>query len=112
MSHKEMQSCIEACVRCAQECEHCGEACLHEKGMTELAACISLDSDCAQICWTAAAYMSRGSEFSAGVCELCAEICDACAEECQRHSHDHCKSCAKACQRCAEECRKMAGARV
>ncbi len=61
MSHQQHQSCIEACQHCAQECEHCNDACLNEPEIQALAECIRLDRDCAQICWTAAAYMSRGS---------------------------------------------------
>jgi hypothetical protein len=112
MSHQENQSCIEACVKCAQECEHCGDACLGEKSVGDMVHCIRLDRDCAQACWMAAAFMSRGSEFMRGACELCAETCDACAEECMKHQNDHCKRCAEACSRCADECRKMAGAAV
>src|SRR5262245_31186917 len=112
MAHQEHQSCIEACFECAQECEHCTDACLNEKNVAELARCIRLDQDCAQLCWAAVAYMSRGSEFVSGICQLCAEVCDACAEECEGHHMDHCRRCAEACRRCAEECRKMAGARI
>ena len=63
MTHQQYQSCIEACVACAQECEHCGDACLSEQDVAKMAECIRLDRDCAEICWAAAAYMSRGSRF-------------------------------------------------
>jgi hypothetical protein len=63
MAHHENQSCIEACVRCAQECEHCADACLSEQKVKEMAECIRLDKDCAEISWSAAALMSRGSRF-------------------------------------------------
>ena len=112
MSHHEHQSCIEACVQCATECGHCFEACLSEPNIAELADCIRLDCDCAQICLTAVAYMSRGSQFASHICQNCAEICDACAESCERHDHEHCQRCAEACRHCAEECRNMAGAAV
>jgi hypothetical protein len=109
MSHQEFQSCIDACVQCAQECEHCVTACLGESDVQNMAACIRLDRDCAAICWTAVAFMSRRSEFDAEVCRLCASVCAACGSECGKHSHDHCRRCAEACQRCAEACRQMAG---
>lgn len=109
MSHDKFRSCIEACVRCAQECEHCTMACLQEDDVKQMARCIRLDADCAEICWGAASYMSRGSEFAQEICRVCAEICDACGDECNKFDMDHCQRCAKACHDCAEECRKMAG---
>lgn len=112
MPHRNHQSCIEACVRCAQECEHCATACLHEQDVKAMAYCIQLDRDCAEICWTAAAYMSRGSDFAAEICRICADVCDACGAECERHDMDHCRVCAEACRQCAEECRRMVGAGV
>lgn len=107
MTHRENQSCIEACVRCAQACEHCANACLDEHDVEKMADCIRSDRDCAAICWLAAGYMSRGSQFIEDVCRLCAEICETCAAECRKHEHEHCQECADACERCAEECRKM-----
>lgn len=101
-------SCIEACVKCAQACEHCANSCLSEQDVQMMAECIRGDRDCAEICWTAAGWMSRGSTFAADLCRVCAEVCDACAEECAKHKKEHCQRCAEACRACAEECRKMA----
>ncbi|HEX7449958.1 MAG TPA: four-helix bundle copper-binding protein [Pirellulales bacterium] len=109
MSHERFASCIEACVRCAQECEHCASACLDEHEVGMLAECIRLDRDCAEVCLSALAMMSRGSRFATEVCRVCAEICDACGEECAKHDHEHCQRCAEACRHCADECRQMAG---
>lgn len=103
------QSCIDTCVRCAQECEHCAEACLGEKNVEKMAGCIRSDRDCAEMCWTTAALLSRDSDFAAQICQLCAEVCDACGGQCESHEADHCQVCAKACRECAEECRQMAG---
>jgi len=112
MAHHEHRSCIDACVECAQECEHCADACLSEPDVSRMAECIRLDRDCAEICWAAAGYMSRGSHFLNDVCRVCADVCDACAAECEKHEADHCRRCAEACHPCAEECRRMAGAGV
>ena len=109
MAHHQHQSCIEACIRCAQECEHCASTCLREADVKKMAECIRLDDDCGSICWSAAAFMSRGSQFAEEICRVCAEICDACGAECRKHKVDHCQTCAEACERCAEECRRMAG---
>lgn len=110
MSHHEHQSCIDACLACAQECEHCASACLEEHDVASMAECIRLDRDCATICFLAAGFMSRDSRFALELCRLCAEVCDACGAECRRHDADHCQRCAGACERCADECRQMAAA--
>src|SRR2546425_3092271 len=94
MTHEHFQACIDACVHCAQECEHCGHACLSEADVAHLMECIQLDCDCAEMCWLAAGFMSRGSHFAVELCRVCAEICDACAAERAKHEHDHCQRCA------------------
>lgn len=109
MTHNEYRTCIEACIKCAQECEHCFDACLKEADVASMAECIRLDKDCAEVCWSAAGFMSRGSEFINMICRICAEICDACGVECAKHDAEHCQSCATACKQCADECRSMAG---
>lgn len=108
MTHQSMQTCIDACYDCAVACDHCASACLQEQDVKSLARCIALDIDCAEICRTAAGFMSRGSECAGAICGICADVCDACAEECERHPMDHCRECAAACRKCADECRRMA----
>lgn len=108
MPHERFSACIEACNRCAVTCDHCAVSCLQEPNVKEMADCIRLDMDCAQVCRFAAAMMSRGSQHARDVCRLCAGICEACGAECARHPAQHCQDCAKECQRCAEACRAMA----
>jgi Domain of Unknown Function (DUF326) len=110
MAHEQYRSCITACEECADACDHCATACLAEPNVAEMARCVRLDMDCAQICRLAAGFMARGSELAAQACQACADVCEACGEECARHKNDHCQKCAEACRRCAEECRRMAGA--
>ena len=107
MAHEQYRDCIEACQACANACEHCATACLKDGQVSELARCIELDLECAQICRLAVSSMARGGEYAHAVCQLCADVCDACGEECARHKHAHCQECAEACRRCAEECRRM-----
>lgn len=108
MTHEQYQSCLDACVRCALACEHCATACLAEPDTGAMAKCIRLNQDCAAICWLAASFMGRRSEFDTEVCRLCASICDACAAECGAHAPEHCQRCAEACRTCVEACRTMA----
>ncbi|MEX0929080.1 MAG: four-helix bundle copper-binding protein [Balneolales bacterium] len=110
MPHEKYQKCIDACNQCAVTCEHCAAACLQEDNAKELARCIALDLNCADICYLSSKFMAGASEFSERICIFCAEICEACGAECKKHSHmSHCKECADACFQCAKICREMAG---
>jgi hypothetical protein len=102
----------EACYRCATACERCGTACLHEKEIADLADCVRLTRDCAEICRLAAAWMARNNRFAGTLCEICAVLCNACDIECAKHPIDHCQACADECRRCAELCRRMVGGAV
>jgi len=109
MSHEHFRSCIEACNTCADACGDCAKSCLFEPNRHELARCIQLDLDCAEICRLASAYMARDSELSGEISALCARVCEWCAEECERHDMEHCRRCAKACRECARECGALLG---
>lgn len=109
---KQMDECVRACLDCALECERCFGDCV-DMDMAGMAACIKLCRDCADVCFTNAQLMARGSEFH--LCEQCAEICERCADECERQAKQHkgehaemLRRCAEACRRCAESCRRMA----
>lgn len=107
MPHQTYQDCIDACNACLAECLHCAVSCLKEQNPAELAACIKLDLDCADMCQTAVGHMARGSTQAKAVCTLCADVCEQCGAECAKHSHEHCQSCARACEKCAQACRAM-----
>jgi hypothetical protein len=107
--NKSNQACIDACVQCAQECEDCTSACLNESDVNEMAGCIRANIDCMGLCWTAAAFLSRESQFQEEICRLCAEACDVCAAECARHESEHCQRCSATCRWCADECRHVFG---
>jgi hypothetical protein len=107
MDQERIASCIEACNEAAEACEYCADACLDEDGVDDLVECIRLDRDCADLCRLVAAFLARGSTFSAALAALVADACDACAAECDQHDMEHCRACAEACRDCAEECRRM-----
>lgn len=105
MSHEQYKALIEHLNRCAIECSHCTIACLEEKDVKSMERCIKLNIDCAEVCRVTASLLTRGSELSEKMLEVCAEICNTCAEECGKHSQmEHCKRCADECRQCAEEC--------
>ena len=100
--------CIAASYACATVCDRCAVACLADDNPDDMARCISLTMDCAQICRAAAALMARHSEFVDTVSEVCADLCSACAIECGHHEARYCRQCAEACSRCAKLCREIA----
>jgi Domain of Unknown Function (DUF326) len=108
LQNTKWQSCIDACMRCAEACEFCATSDLREQDVKMMTSCAQINRECAAVCWTSAALMSMDSQFSKQLCSLCVDICDACANECERHNVDHCKICAQTCRSCAEECRRMA----
>lgn len=108
LQNTKWQSCIDACMRCAEACEFCATSDLKEQEVKMMASCAQINRECAAVCWTSASLMSMDSQFAKQFCGLCADICDACAQECERHNVEHCKNCAKICRSCAAECRKMA----
>ena len=109
LQNTKWQSCIDACMRCAEACEFCATSGLKEQDVKIMTSCAQINRECTEVCWTSAALMSMDSQFAKQFCNLCADICDACAQECERHNVDHCKICAQVCRSCAEECKRMAG---
>jgi len=111
LQNEKWQSCIDACMRCAESCEYCATCDLQEENVKMMINCVQTNRACASVCWTSAQLMSIDSEFAKKFCKLCADIRDTCAKECERHTDmDHCQLCAQTCRKCADECRRMSGA--
>ena len=104
MVQEHFRACIDALNECTETASVCAKACLFEPNRHDLARCISLDLDCAEICRLATGYIARNSALVAEVCSFTAEVCISCAEECEKHDLAHCRRCAEACRRCAREC--------
>ena len=104
MNNHNHQALIQKLLDCAITCENCATSCLQEEDVTMMAKCISLDRDCADICFQAARLLKRDSEVGHQFLVLCEEICRLCGDECGKHKHEHCQICALACKDCAEAC--------
>lgn len=110
----ELVRCVEECYDCSQSCTACADACLGEDTVKELAQCIRLNLDCADVCMATGALASRrtGSNelLLRTMLEACAQACRLCGEECARHAgeHEHCRICAESCQRCEQACLQAA----
>jgi hypothetical protein len=78
--------------------------------VADLAKCIRIDLDCADICATTGKVLSRLTAYdpatTRALVEACRTACKACAEECEKHAdmRDHCQICAEACRRCEDAC--------
>jgi hypothetical protein len=116
LDRAKLAECIEACFVCAQTCTACADACLSEEMVAELTKCIRTDLDCADICATTGAVLSRHTSYDANitkaVLEACRIACGACGTECESHAgmHDHCRLCAEACRRCEAACANLLSA--
>ncbi|MGH7518656.1 MAG: four-helix bundle copper-binding protein [Gemmatimonadales bacterium] len=107
---REMQECIEECLRCHGICLQTVSHCLELGGKHADPAHIGLLLDCAEICQTSANVMLRNSDRHQLTCRVCADICRACAEDCERIAGDDkmMKQCADECRRCQQSCELMA----
>lgn len=104
MENHDHSALIKKLFDCVLACENCATACLHEDDVKDMARCIALDRDCADICAQAARLLQRNSAIGHQYLVICEEICRMCGEECGKHEHDHCKQCAEACMTCADAC--------
>ncbi|KYH23948.1 hypothetical protein HAPAU_40270 [Halalkalicoccus paucihalophilus] len=100
--------CIDECFTCAQACEWCADECAGEG--EEMAECLRLCRDVADLTTLHARFMARDSNYSSKFAEVTAGACEECAEECERHDAEHCQVCADVLRECAETCREMASA--
>jgi hypothetical protein len=92
---------------CAEACNICFDACLDQQELSKLTLCIRITRDCADICLTAARYVSRGSKQLTHLLRACEEIAESCAAECAKHNYEHCQVCERACRSCADACRSV-----
>lgn len=104
-----MEDCIDNCYEAAQACEWCATACIR-MGEEDMARCIELCRDVADVTTLHARLMTRDSDYSSDLAATCADLCEACADECEQHDEDHCQICVDVLRRCADSCRDMASA--
>jgi len=103
----EMSECIDNCSEAAQAAEMCANACI-EAGNEEMADCIRLCRDVADLTSMHARFMSRNSAFHAELASTCADACEACIEECKQFDMEECQTCVAVLEPAAESCRSMA----
>lgn len=103
------KDCIKSCIECFIACEACLTTSLQSKEAKEMAACIQLERQCADMCKTAVSLMLHQSTHAQRLCEMCIKACQQCAQECAKHNnHAYYRHCMRACEQCAQECEKVA----
>jgi hypothetical protein len=107
---REMQQCVDECVRCHAICVTTVRHCLELGGRHADPAHIMLLLDCAEICQTSADFMLRISDRHQLTCRSCADICRACAGECERMAGGDqvMQQCTEQCRSCQHSCERMA----
>jgi hypothetical protein len=85
-----IERCIASCLDCGAVCTSCADACLSESNVAEMAACIRLDLDCADLCGATARMVGRltkpNKASMAATLQACIAACEACAAECGKHA--------------------------
>lgn len=76
-----LHRCIDACFDCAQVCTACADACLSEDSVAELTKCIRTNLDCADMCATTGAVLSRHTGYDA---MMTSAVLQACLAACRR----------------------------
>lgn len=105
MTQQDICPQLDIITQCAVQCERCAyDVCMGEPEMRECGqACV----DCAQICWTTASCLSRGSQVSIQMLQTCAQACTWCSQECQACDEPAAQTCAQVCAQCAQECQTL-----
>ncbi len=75
LQNTKWQSCIDACMRCAEACEFCATSDLKEQDVKMMASCAQMNRQCAAVSWTSAALMSMDSQFAKQFCNLTSVNC-------------------------------------
>lgn len=103
----QMQECIDTCFEVTEVCDWCADQCI-EAGNEDLARCIRLCRDAADVANQCARLCSRQSEVYDQYAAVCADICQECLDECQQHDMEATDACVDALERCIDLCRDMA----
>ena len=101
----EMRVALHDFVQAANVSEWCAEQCIDEG--PQMAECIRLCRDVADLASLNAKLLTRDSVFGPELAEVFAMAADEAAQECAQHPHKHCQDCAEVLSRAARSTRKM-----
>ena len=104
---------IDACLTSEQTCTSCADLDLGEDDVADLADCIGVCQNCADVCNTTMRALSRPVHSDHYVLHRllrsCVRMCALTAAECARHAahHRHCAICEQACRACEQACTEL-----
>ena len=101
----EMRLALHDFVQAATVCEWCADRCATEG--PQMAECIRLCRDVADLATLNAQFVARDSPFGPDLAETFADAADECARECAQHGHDHCQECASVLRRAVDSTWRM-----
>jgi hypothetical protein len=101
----QMRLALDDFYEAAKVTEWCADQCI-DLG-PEMADCIRLCRDVADLATLNIKFMSRDSAYGADLAETFAIVAEDCATECAQHSHDHCQECASVLSRAVDSTYKM-----
>lgn len=101
----DMQTALREFAEAVKVCEWCADSCIDEG--PQMAECIRLCRDVADIASLNAQLLSRNSVFEPQAAELFVTVAEACIRECAQHSHRHCQACADVLDRAVVATQKM-----
>lgn len=101
----EMRAALDAFVHSTEVCEWCAERCIDHG--PEMAECVRLCRDVADLASLNAQLIARDSVFGPEAAEVFVAAADACAQECSRHPQSHCQECADVLWRAVQTVQSM-----
>ncbi|WP_223301783.1 four-helix bundle copper-binding protein [Haladaptatus sp. R4] len=96
----EMRVALEDFEQAAKVCDWCADKCLDEG--PEMAECIRLCRDVADLGTLNTKLIARDSVFGPELAEIFANAAEECASECMRHQNPHCQECASVLSRAVD----------
>jgi hypothetical protein len=102
---EELRDALAAFERAANVCTWCADRCLDDG--PEMARCVRLCHDVADVATLNARFVSRDSEFGPEFAELFVRAAEECADECLRHPQEHCQECAAVLSRAVDTTDRM-----
>ncbi|WP_266077991.1 four-helix bundle copper-binding protein [Haladaptatus caseinilyticus] len=96
----EMRIALEDFEKAAKVCDWCADQCIDEG--PQMANCIRLCRDVADLGTLNAKLIARDSVFGPELAEVFARAAEECADECIQHSNAHCQECASVLSRAVD----------
>jgi hypothetical protein len=102
---QEMLQALQQFNQAAKVCEWCADRCTGEG--QEMAECLRLCRDVADVASLNARFIARDSSFGPDLAQLFISVAEECARECSQHSHGHCQDCARVLRQASQSTQRL-----